>query len=161
MDRLPKHFRRMQRLLLRRGRTREETEDLIQDAFVKMQEYCNQGGEVRQPEGFLVRTVMRLAINARRDAHPELYVDQKADELTLLIDTNPTPDEVLAGEQCLLLMRDSLDAVSRRTREVFFMHRFDGLSYQQIAQRLQLSVSAIEKHIASALAVLANANDFK
>jgi len=52
-------------------------------------------------------------------------------------------------------MRDALDAVSRRTRDIFFMQRLEGLTYVQIAQRLGVSVSAVEKHIASALAVLA------
>jgi DNA-directed RNA polymerase specialized sigma24 family protein len=39
------------------------------------------------------------------------------------------------------------------------MHRLYGLSYAQIAQNLGLSVSSIEKHIASALAALADVND--
>jgi RNA polymerase sigma factor (sigma-70 family) len=152
------YFRRLRTLLLRRGRTREEAEDLIQDAFLKMQEYCERGGQVRQPEGFLVRTVLRLAANARRDAHRNLYCEEPVENLTLIVDTTPTPDEVLAGDQCLERMRDALDAVSRRTRDVFFMQRLDGLSYAQIAQRLGVSISAVEKHIASALAILADAN---
>lgn len=152
------YFRRLRMLLLRRGRTREEAEDLIQDAFLKMQEYCERGGQVRQPEGFLVRTVLRLAANARRDAHRNLYCEEPVENLTLIVDTTPTPDEVLAGDQCLERMRDALDAVSRRTRDVFFMQRLDGLSYAQIAQRLGVSISAVEKHIASALVILADAN---
>jgi RNA polymerase sigma factor (sigma-70 family) len=159
MNRLPRYFRRMRGLLLHRGRTREEAEDLIQDAFVRMQEYCERGGQVHQPEGFLVRTVLRLAINARRDEHRDCYADANVEELTWVIDTNPTPDEVLAGEQCLERMRDALDALSARTREVFFMHRLDGLSYAQIARQLGLSISAIEKHMASALATLADVSD--
>lgn len=158
MGRLPMYFRRLRMLLLRRGRTREEAEDLIQDAFLKMQEYCERGGQVRQPEGFLVRTVLRLAANARRDAHRNLYYEEPVENLTLIVDTTPTPDEVLAADQCLERMRDALDAVSRRTRDVFFMQRLDGLSYAQIAQRLGVSISAVEKHIASALAILADAN---
>ena len=152
------YFRRLRMLLLRRGRTREEAEDLIQDAFLKMQEYCERGGQVRQPEGFLVRTVLRLAANARRDAHRNLYCEEPVENLTLIVDTTPTPDEVLAGDQCLERMRDALDAVSRRTRDVFFMQRLDGLSYAQIAQRLGVSISAVEKHIATALAILADAD---
>lgn len=152
------YFRRLRLLLLRRGRTREEAEDLIQDAFLKMQEYCERGGQVRQPEGFLVRTVLRLAANARRDAHRNLYYEEPVENLTLIVDTTPTPDEVLAGDQCIERMRDALDAVSRRTRDVFFMQRLDGLSYAQIAQRLGVSISAVEKHIATALAILADAN---
>jgi RNA polymerase sigma-70 factor (ECF subfamily) len=158
MGRLPIYFRRLRMLLLRTGRTREEAEDLIQDAFLKMQEYCEHGGQVRQPEGFLVRTVLRLAANARRDAHRNLYCEEPVENLTLIIDTTPTPDEVFAGDQCLERMRDALDAVSRRTRDVFFMQRLDGLSYAEIAQRLGVSISAVEKHIASALAILADAN---
>lgn len=158
MKGLPSYFRHIQKILLRKGCNPADTEDLIQDAFIKMHEYCHKGGEVRQPEGFLVRTALRLAINARRDAHPELYVDQKIEDLAFLADTNPMPDEVLAGDQCLKRMRSSLDAVSPRTREVFFMNRLDGLSYQQIAHQLGVSVSAVEKHIATAIATLTHQN---
>lgn len=158
MDRLPVYFRRLRRVLLLRGRSHEEAEDLIQDAFLKMQEYCRQGGEVHQPEGFLMRIVLRLAANARRDAHRELYSEQPVEDLTLLIDAGPTPDEVLAGDQCLERMRDALDALSRRTRDIFFMQRLDGLSYAQIAHQTGLSISAVEKHVASALAALAEAS---
>jgi RNA polymerase sigma factor (sigma-70 family) len=158
MPTLPTYFRRLQRMLLRRGRSRDDADDLIQEAFLKMQEYCERGGQVRQPEGFLVRTVLRLASNARRDEHRNLYSDEQVENLTLLVDTTPTPDEVLAGDQCLERMRDALDAVSRRTRDVLFMHRLDGLSYAQIAESLGVSVSAVEKHMATALVVLAKAN---
>jgi DNA-directed RNA polymerase specialized sigma24 family protein len=38
------------------------------------------------------------------------------------------------------------------------MHRFDGLTQPQIAGRFGISVSAVEKHIATALVALAEAN---
>lgn len=158
MDRLPQFLRRLRNLLVRRGRSREDAEDLIQEAFLRMQEYCERGGQVHQEEGFLVRTALRLASNARRDAHLDLYCAERVENLTFIVDTEPTPDEVLAGVQCLQRMRDALDAVSRRTRNVFFMQRLDGLSYAQIAERLGVSVSAVEKHIANALAILADAD---
>ncbi len=159
LDRMSPYFRRMQRLLLRRGRTREQAEDLIQEAFLRMHEYHGKGGEVRQPESFLVRTVLRLAMNARRDEHPDLYAEERVEELRLIVDTNPTPDEVVARDECLQRMKAALDAANRRTREVFLMHRLEGLSYSQIARQLGLSVSAIEKHMASALEVLADVSE--
>lgn len=158
MDAFANYFQRMKRLLLRKGRSREEAEDLIQEAFLRMQAYCERGGKVREPEGFLVRTVMRLAINAKRDEHSDLYAHQNAEDLAAVADTRPLPDEVLAADQCLNRMRDALDAVSRRTRDIFFMHRLDGLSHAQIAQQMNLSISSVEKHIARAMVVLIRAN---
>src|SRR5579862_124803 len=112
---LPQYFLRLQRLLLRRGYSRDDAEDLIQQAFLKLQEYCGKGGEVGRPEGFLVRTVIRLGINARRDAHRHLYVDTAVEELTQLVDTHPTPDEVLAHDQCLERMKQALSTLTERT----------------------------------------------
>ncbi len=64
------------------------------------------------------------------------------------------PDEVLAAEQRLIRMKETLDRVSRRTREVFFMHRLQGLSHAEIAENLGVTISAVEKHVASALTIL-------
>lgn len=158
---LPSHFRRVRQMLLRRGTSAAEAEDLIQEAFLKMQEYCQKGGEIQQPEAFLVRTALRLRINARRDQHRDIYVEEDIDELALIIDTGPAPDEVIAAEECLKRMSGALDAVGRRTRDVFFMHRLDGFTYSEIARRLGISVSAIEKHMASALVALAGVNDWR
>jgi RNA polymerase sigma factor (sigma-70 family) len=60
----------------------------------------------------------------------------------------------LAAEQRLLRMKETLDRVSRRTREVFFMHRLQGLSHAEIARNLGVTTSAVEKHIATALTIL-------
>jgi RNA polymerase sigma factor (sigma-70 family) len=157
-DLLPRYLRRTKSILMRRGTRREDAEDLIQEAFIKMQQYCEKGGEVHQPEGFLVRTALRLAVNAHRDGHLDLYVDKEVEELTLLIDTNPAPDEELAADECLMRMRAALDGLNARSKEVFCMHRLDGLTQPQIAQHFRISVSAVEKHIATALAALAEAS---
>jgi RNA polymerase sigma factor (sigma-70 family) len=147
------YLQKMRSVLSRRGRRRDEIEDLMQDALVRLLEYCERGVEVREPEAVLVRTVQRLAMNHDRDAHSDLYVSEPIENLGL-IDPAPMPEEVLSGDQCLQEIRRTLDAVSRRTREVFFMHRLHGFSYAQIAQQMDLPVSTVEKHMARAMTVL-------
>lgn len=149
----PQYFKKMRSVLSRRGREREEIEDLMQDAAVRLLEYCEDGGDVREPEAVLVRTVQRLAMNLDRDGHADLYVENRVEELNL-IDLEPGPEEVLSAEQCLDILRKTLDAVSRRTREVFFMHRLHGFSYAQIAKQLGMPVSTVEKHVARAMTIL-------
>ena len=148
------YLKKMRGVLSHRGRRREEIEDLMQDALVRLLEYCEHGAEVREPEAVLVRTVQRLAVNHERDEHSDLYVDEPVENLDL-VDPRPTPEEVLSGEQCLEEIRRTLDAVSRRTREVFFMQRLHGFSYAQIAGQMDLPVSTVEKHMARAMTALA------
>ena len=147
------YLKKMRRVLSRRGRARDEIDDLMQDAVVRLLEFTEQQVAVREPEAVLVRTVQRLALNHTRDSHADLYADEPVEKLGL-VDLGPRPEEVLAGEQCLEEMRKTLDAVNRRTREVFFMHRLHGLRYAQIGERMNMPVSTVEKHIARAMTVL-------
>src|SRR5580704_9284976 len=89
--------RRMFELLRRMGRTREDAEDLIQEAFLRLHVYC-QTHEVREQEAFLVRTVQNLSIDAHRRAHHDLYVKDPVETLPLL-DVRLTPDEDAAVQQ--------------------------------------------------------------
>ena len=146
---------RLRRLLRRRGQSREDAEDLVQEAFLRLQVYCNEGNEVRSTEALLTRITLNLAANARLANRARRHERQAGlNDLELLVDTSPTPDEVFAAEECLSQIEGILRGLNRRTRDIFFMHRLDGLSYSQIADHFDISVSAIEKHIATAMSVL-------
>ena len=147
-----KHFRRLTDLLRGMGRSREDAEDLIQEAFLRLHIYC-QTHEVREQEAFLVRTVQNLSVDSQRRAHRNLYVDDPVEALPLL-DIRLQPDEDVAVQQRLEQVRAVLDALKPRTREVFLMHRIEGYSSAQIAERFEISVSAVEKHIARAVLAL-------
>lgn len=53
--------------------------------------------------------------------------------------------------QRLAQLKAVLDELSPRRREALMLHRFEGLSQVQIAERMGISVSMVEKHIAFAL----------
>jgi RNA polymerase sigma factor (sigma-70 family) len=152
MHGMVKHVRRLIDVLRRLGRSREDTEDLIQEAFLRLHIYC-QTHEVREQEAFLVRTVQNLSVDSHRRAHRELYVDEPVETLTL-VDVRLTPDEDVAIQQRLDKVRAVLDALKPRTRDVFLMHRVEGYSSAQVAERFGISVSAVEKHIARAVLAL-------
>jgi RNA polymerase sigma factor (sigma-70 family) len=154
MNPLMARVHRLRKLLRRSGQSREDAEDLVQEAFARLQAYCNEGNEVRCPEAFLTRTAFNLASTARRRDRSHLYNRGVAVEELEVTDASPTPDEVFAAEECLHGIEALLGGLSRRTRDVFFMHRLDGMSYAQIADHFDISVSAIEKHIAIAMAAL-------
>lgn len=118
---------------------------------MRMQSYCNQGGEVRNPEAFLVRTVLNLATNARTRNRSSLHVHQTEEVDSIALGVAPAPEDVLAADQALDRVCERVDSLTPRTRQVFLMHYVDGYTYPQISQQLGISVSAIEKHMAKAM----------
>lgn len=139
---------KLRKLLRARGRTAADSDDLIQEAFLRLELYCRDH-VVRQPEAFLVRTVINLSVDEGRSAYRRHTVSGCVESLPL-IDPHPTPDEVLATQQRLQRMKRGLQMLSPRVREVFLMNRVEGYSYPQVAARLRISESAVEKHIAKA-----------
>lgn len=53
--------------------------------------------------------------------------------------------------QRLEQLKEVLAGLSPRRREALMLHRFEGLSQAQIAERMGISTSMVEKHIAFAL----------
>lgn len=151
------HIRRLKQLLHRRGRTPEDSEDLVQEAFLRLHRFMDSGREARQPEALLVATVRNLAVDASRRERREQrdhFVDEPIESLPL-IDLSPLPDETLLAEQRLRQITQALDTkLSARTREIFLLHRLEGFTYEEIAQRMRMSVRTVEKHIARAVTVV-------
>jgi RNA polymerase sigma-70 factor (ECF subfamily) len=143
------------RFLKARGKRREDAEDLIQEAFLRLEKYCQQGNTVENAEAFLTRTMLNLSVSDHRHERPYLEGRTSLDS-EILCDPAPTPDEVFAAEQRLQQIQAILDRVSQRTREAYFLHRLGGFSYAEIAKRFNCSVSLIEKHIASAATAIAH-----
>jgi RNA polymerase sigma factor (sigma-70 family) len=145
---------KLRRLLRSRGRSIDDTEDLIQEAFLRLQVYCRDK-DVVQTEAFLVRTALNLSIDQHRRETVASVVPGALDAMQL-IDPNPLPDVVCAAQERLKHMRQGLANLSPRQREVFLLNRVEGYSFAQIAQQLHLSMSMVEKHAAKAVLAMTN-----
>jgi RNA polymerase sigma factor (sigma-70 family) len=145
---------KLRRLLRSRGRSIDDTEDLIQEAFLRLQVYCRDK-DVVQTEAFLVRTALNLSIDQHRRECVASVVPGALDAMQL-IDPNPPPDVVCAAQERLQHMRLGLANLSPRQREVFLLNRVEGYTFAQISQQLKLSMSMVEKHAAKAVLAMTN-----
>lgn len=152
MDDIHSLMSKVRRILRRRGRSLDEADDLIQEAFLRLQVYCRDH-EVRNSGGFLLRTALNLALDRKRHARVARVVAESLEDLPL-VDPRPPPDEVYAAQERLLRVKAGLEAMSPRRREVFILNRIEGYSFPQIAERLGITVSAVEKHAAKAILFL-------
>ena len=130
----------------RRVRGRADAEELLHAAFLRLMRYRAQQ-TVENVPGFLVRTAVNIGIDNFR--HERFIADVAPEDLGCA-ENSPLQDEVLAARIRLERVREGLSRLTPRTREVFLMHRLDGMKYREIADQLGISQSAVEKHIARA-----------
>src|SRR5206468_11373094 len=62
-----------------------------------------------------------------------------------------SPERVLLAREQVEMVRVVLEGLPDNVRAAFVLHRFEELGYSEIARRLGVSVSSIEKYISHAL----------
>lgn len=62
------------------------------------------------------------------------------------------PARVLEAKEAMSRFEAALSELKPKTRDIFLMNRMERLSYTQIAVRLGVTPSAVEKHMAKAIA---------
>ena len=139
---------KLRRLLRSRGNNTDDADDLIQEAFLRLQLYCREHN-VEKTEAFLVRTVLNLASDLHRHRMHTALISETLATLQLT-EAIPSAVDVLAAQERLLHMKAGLDRLSPRRREVFVLNRIEGYSFPQIAEQLGITLSAVEKHAAKA-----------
>lgn len=155
-------FTEMRPALLRylgsRGARPEEAEDILQDVQVKL--LADGVGPVDQPRAYLYRMTNNHFLASRRAAgrrvrREEDWVSaQGADRAEA--DQRPSVEEELIARQQLAILQRVLDELPERTRTIFRRFRIDGEPQRLIADELEISVSAVEKHLARAYQAIAD-----
>lgn len=142
------------RRIARATRRPDKAEDLLQSAFLRLEGYAEQEN-VRDTPAFLVRTAVNLAVDQGRSERARGEIYRPVQDLIDRINDEPLQDEVLLARKRLQRVEAGLSELSPRTREIFLMHRIEGMKYREIAAVLGITVSAVEKHVAKAMLFLA------
>jgi RNA polymerase sigma factor (sigma-70 family) len=141
----------------RRTRADQDAEDLLHSAWLRLFAYRTEH-EVREPVAFMVQTAAHLAVDGHRRAQrssPEPIESFGAS----LEDVSPLQHEVLEARERLRRVQAGLERLPPRTREVFLMHRVEGMKLREISASLGISQSAVEKHVAKAVLFLTEWTD--
>ena len=129
-----------------------DAEDLLHSAYLRLEQY-SATNTVTNPAAFLVRAAVNIGIDGYR--HDRRIYNQSF-PVPEREDMSPRADEVVAAKELLSRVVSGINRLPDRTREIFLMHRIDKLEYSEIARRLGISESAIEKQMAKAMVMLAD-----
>ncbi len=144
---------RLQRLVKRLVRNKTTADDLVQQAFVKLMDNAEHGNVADIP-AYLATTARNLALNHIRNTSLRAEVELPEADFLAIADTRPSP-EMAAIYRCEL--RRVIQAVATlppRRREAFILHKFEDLTYDEIAVRQGVSRNTVITQIVSALADL-------
>ena len=134
---------------MRRGIPRDELEDLVQEAFLRV--YASRTSRpLRRPKSFLFATAKNLLIDRQR----RRFV--RGTQLPVVDPHRAASPEIDPEERASLSERTELlwlaiGQLPPRCRTAFVLRKFHHLSYRAIAKQMGISVKTVEKHLARAV----------
>lgn len=137
------HYEELIGTWTRRLRNRQQAEDLAHDTFVRVLE--SSASEVAQPRAYLHQTARNIAVDAyrredRREALTLQAVDQSAPH-------SGDPEHYMHAIQLADSIERALAELPLNCRKIFIWQKIEGLTQQEIAERLGLSKNMVEKYM--------------
>jgi RNA polymerase sigma factor (sigma-70 family) len=149
------------RFLAARTGSPADAEDLAQELWLRIQGV--QPGPIGNGRAYLYRAAQNLVLDQvrerrrreAREAHWHAAAAASADGE--VIDSGPDAlDAMIERERDVALAR-AIEGLPEGAGRVFRLHKLEGLSHSDIAARLGISRSGVEKHVAVAMAHLRRA----
>jgi RNA polymerase sigma-70 factor (ECF subfamily) len=146
--------RRLRRFLRRRVRNAADIPDIIQEVFLRLLRVPRRE-TIRIPEAYIF-TIARHAAQQHQLASARASKCVALDETLAEFLPGPEPDPVLEvmADQCIAVVEEALREMAPKVRATFLLYRKDGLSMDEISERLGISRPMAKKYMVKALAQL-------
>jgi len=132
--------------------SRTEAQDVAQDAFLRLHLVMRRR-EIDQPQAYLFTTARRLAIDELRRRSGDL-LQQAEGELEDVQSEEPGIVRVVMARQEMSDLMQDINRLPPGCRAVFLLCRMENMTHPQIAHKLGLSPSTVEKQHARAMRLL-------
>lgn len=147
--------RRYDRKLLRIAQhithNREDAEDVVQEAFLKAFQHLGQFQENSKFSTWLIRITFNQSLMKLRKRRPtrEVSIDDgfqsEEDHLPIdVADWAPNPEELYRASELREILRKTLQGLGAGLRVVFVLRDIEGLSLEETAEALDLSLAAVK-----------------
>lgn len=142
----------IKRLLARYSLGKQDIEDLTQEVFIKGFA-AETKTEIQDPKAFLFRIARNAAVThlRKRKRSSVDALEEMGGSDVVLDEGQASSEEQLDGRRKILLFAEAVAHLPPQCRKAFLMRRVEGLTFKQIAVRMDISVSTAEKHVKNGL----------
>jgi len=139
----------LERAIERRIHDRDTAQDLAQDIYLRLDRIS----DLLPAEEDARRYLMRMAIHAALYHHrtESRHVQLLAGALTLFEGHVAEPDEHAHAQDRLDTIEAALSELPAKCRDVLYLTRIEGLPREEVAMRLGVSMSLVNKYVVLAL----------
>ena len=146
----------LEKFLTRKLGNPEDAAEVAQDAFLRLHR-MQEPENLDNARAFLFQVANNLAIDQlrRRKLHFRfLNTEKNLAPEGEPIDINAiaaSPEQIITAREKLAAIYQAVDELPFKVKQAFLLHRSKGLSYNDIAAQMNVSVSSVEKYILQAL----------
>ena len=147
----------LRRFLVARTGNEAEADDVLSELWIKVR--SSHPGPVSNPKSYLFKIANNLVLDRFREARRRERRESAwtAEQHASHSSTTEVPDPD-SGAEHHLIEQDEVEQLAKAIAElpagaqrVLRLHKLDGLSHGEVADRLGISKSAVEKHMAVAM----------
>lgn len=137
----------LKRFISRYLHNTQDIEDVAQEAFLRAYSAERDDVDIKQPKSFLFRIAKNVAVSELRLKSRQItdYIEDQADS-DVLLGQWTTEDEVQARQK-LGIHCEAVATLAPKCRQAYIMRKVYGMPHKEIAQRMSISVSTVEKHL--------------
>lgn len=130
-----------------------EVDDVIQEMYARIVSQPSLEA-IKYPRQYAFQTATAIMIDhLRRSRVISISAAGNLDQLDISA-PEATPEQQLEFREEIAAVAQLLALLPERTREVLILRRVEGLSQQETAQRLGISIKTVEKHMSQGVAAL-------
>jgi len=116
-----------------------EASDVVQEAFLKIYKAAPRYKPTAKFRTYLSRVVTRLCLDRQAKKRPDY-----TDELPPVADVSRDPEALVIGAELGDAVRQCLAKLPHNQRVAITLRQYDGMSYDEIAEVLELSSKAVD-----------------
>lgn len=146
---LERYHQELLNFLTRQVNDRDTAADLAQESYARVLSAQATGLAILDMRAMLYRTARNLVIDQhRRDEHRRHEDLDDLDEADQpMAPAHQQPDAILGYEQIARVLVRAIESLPPRCMQAFVLSRFDGLSHQQVAERMGISKNMVAQHV--------------